>query len=301
MLTSPYLLLIYATLFWAGNFTFGKALVEYIPPFTLSWMRWGISFLVFLPFAWKELQQTYKVLLLNWKLIFLMALTGLAMFNSLTYLAMQFTSSINAALMNSFTPVLVALMSLFFLKESLNLRQWGGISLSLTGVLWIISRGNWEDIFSLQFNQGDLSMGVAIIGWAVYSLVMKKYGSDLPAKSGFLASIAVATLILMPFAGYETLALPGWHLPTVHWLSVLYVSIFPSVISFICWNKALLAVGPAKASTYLHFIVLFASVFGVIFLGEVIMVSQIMGGILIISGVYIVTKPHNKKSENLSD
>lgn len=224
-----------------------------------------------------------------------MALTGLAMFNSLTYLAMQFTSSINAALMNSFTPVLVALMSLIFLKEGLHLRQWGGILLSLTGVLWIISRGDWGDLVSLQFNRGDLSMGMAIIGWALYSLIMKKYGSELPQKSSFLASIGVAALTLSPFATYETLTLSSWYLPPVHWLSVLYVSIFPSVVSFICWNKALLAIGPAKASTFLHLIVLFASIFGVIFLGEMIMVSQVMGGILIISGVYLVTKPQNKK------
>lgn len=292
------MLLIYATLFWAGNFTFGKVLVEYFPPATLSLIRWTISFFIFLPFAWDELKSTQQILRKNWKIVIAISLTGVAAFNALTYASMQYTGSINAALMNSFTPVLVALISFIALHEKLAARQWGGISLSFIGVMWIISRGDLQQIFKLSFNAGDLIMGVAVFCWAVYSIIVKKYGGILPQKSSFLVGIGIAVIVLLPFAIAESVnRTEGWHVPPMHWLSVMYVSVFPSVISFICWNRAVIAIGPAKASTFLHLIVLFASMFGVIFLGEKIVLSQVAGAASIISGVYLVTKRSPKEPQ----
>lgn len=283
------MLLIYATLFWAGNFTFGKALVEYVPPVTLSLMRWSLSFAVFFPFAWKELKANHRVLRTEWKTLLLLSFTGLATFNSLTYVSVQYTSSINAALMNSFTPVLVAILSFIFLQDRLRYQQWIGILISFAGVTWIITDGNIRHLLTLHFNKGDLIMSVAILSWAIYSLTMKKYGSRLPQKAAFLVTIGIAIVILFPFATWETLVRESWSIPTLHWLSVIYVGVFPSVISFICWNKAVIDVGPSKASTYLHLIVVFASLFGVLFLGEKIVMSQIMGGLFVITGVYLVS------------
>lgn len=290
-MTSPYMLLIYATLLWGGNFAIGKALVEYIPPLTLSLARWAISLLVFLPFAWRELQVTYRQLREKPIILLVMSFTGVVGFNVFAYASLQYTTTINAALMNSLIPVVVAGISYIWLREKLNIRQWIGVTISLIGVVWIICDGNISLLLTFQFNSGDLIMLLAVFSWAIYSIVMKKYGSGLPQQSSFLITIGIAVVALIPLSIYEWSRFePGWQLPPKHWLSLIYVGIFPSVISFICWNRAVLKVGPAKASTFLHLVVVFASLFSILFLGEHIRTAQVTGAILIFSGIYLVTK-----------
>ncbi|WP_054672481.1 DMT family transporter [Calditerricola satsumensis] len=93
----PSLLLSLATLFWAGNFAFGKVLVATLPPITLSLVRWSLSFLVLLPFAWRDVRDALPLLRQHAKPLLTMAVTGVAGFNALTYVALQSTTAINAA------------------------------------------------------------------------------------------------------------------------------------------------------------------------------------------------------------
>lgn len=289
----PYLLLVLATFFWGTNFVFSRMIIEEIPPFQLSVFRWVIASIVFLPFVWQELKQQKGLLQQHWKILVLLALTGIAGFNTLLYIALQFTTSINASLVNSSAPLLIVLLSVIFLKERLVKIQYAGVFVSFFGVFVIITGGSLETLKTLTFNPGDLVVIAAVLVWAIYSVLMKKFGVVLPKKSTFILTIYLGIISLLPFAlwerTYHSVSLSSLSVEMV--LAVVYLGIFPSIVSFLCWNEGVMQVGPGKASNYLHLIVLFTTILAILFGGERLMLTQLIGGAFILSGVILASNP----------
>lgn len=290
---TPYLLLVLATFFWGTNFAFSRMVVEEIPPIQLSVMRWTIVSLVFLPFVVKEVKANKAILKANWKVLILLAITGVGGFNTLLYIAIQYTTSINASLVNSISPLLIVVLSVMFLKERIVPWQFVGIVVSLAGVLVVVTGGSIEAILALQINPGDLIVVTAVVCWSIYSVLMKRFGVDLPKKATFLITIYIAILCLIPFAflerTYQPVELTALSPSLV--MTIVYLALFPGFISFICWNEGVMQVGPGKASNYLHLIVLFTTVLAVLFTGESLATTQIIGGILILTGVILASNP----------
>ncbi|UCZ55125.1 DMT family transporter [Bacillus shivajii] len=290
----PYLLLIFATFFWGTNFVISRIVVEEVPPVQLSLMRWVIASLVFLPFVYNELKQNKLMIKKNWKALLLLALTGIAGFNTLLYIAIQYTTSINASIVNATAPLLIVLLSVVFLKEKLFTIQYIGVIVSFIGVFIIITGGRLETLWTLTFNPGDVVVFAAVIVWAIYSVLMKKFGVNLPKKSTFIITMYIGILSLIPFALFERTyhAVTITALPVDTILAIIYLGIFPSIISFICWNEGVMQVGAGKASNYLYLIVFFTAILAVIFGGEKVTWTQFIGGGFIISGVMVTSNPH---------
>lgn len=288
----PYLLLVLANLFWGSNFVFGRLIVATVPPFHVSLLRWIIGFLFFLPFAWHEWKQYREIMIKNWKKLLVLAVTGVAGFNTLLYIGVQYTTSINASLVNSTAPLLIVILSVIFLKERIIGFQYVGIILSFIGVLYVFTSGEMERLITLSFNQGDLFVISAVISWSVYSVLMKRWGSNLPKKATFLSTIILGIAIIAPFTIWEswntdfTYLNMDWNI----WLGIVYLGIFPSIISFVCWNEGVIQVGPSKSSNFLHLIVLFTGIIALI-VGETYSLVQFIGGVMILSGVILTSNP----------
>lgn len=284
----PQLLLILATLLWGGNFVIGRAVSGDIPPITLAFLRWIVAFLVFFPIAYQRTKKEWPVLRQHWGAVIVLALTGVAAFNTLVYIGLHYTTSINASLMNSSTPIIIYILSFIFLKEHLTKFQLLGTFLSLAGVLFIISGGSLQSLLSFSFNKGDLIVVVAVVCWSVYSLLIKKYAGILPGYSTFLVTIAIGAIMLLPFAVYEQLTSSQaivWNASTI--VAIIYVGIIASIVAFLSWNTGVVSLGANKAGIYLNFIPLFATIFAVLFLNEQLLLAQIIGGIAVIAGVFI--------------
>src|SRR5215469_9167558 len=140
--TTAYLMLVVATLSWAGNVTVGRALAGWVPPFGLSLMRWSIALAVVLPFAARELVAKRHVIRREWRILAALGLLGVSICNSLSYLGLQWTTALNAALLNSAGPMLTLIASFLFFREGATRRQIAGVTVSLIGVLVIVLRGN---------------------------------------------------------------------------------------------------------------------------------------------------------------
>lgn len=289
---NPYFLLVLATVLWGGNFVIGRAATDSMPPFTLSVLRWCTAFIIFLPFAWPHLKKEHSLLKKNWRILILMSITGIAGFNSLLYLALHYTTSINASLVNTSTPIMIYILSFFILKESLNRNQWIGTILSLAGLLFILSKGSLAVLVNFSFNSGDFIVLAAVVCWSIYSILIKRYTGILPGYSTFLVCMAVGILVLSPLAFYETFILK---IPVV-WSSsaiftISYTGVFASIVAFISWNTAVVKVGANKAGVFLNLIPVFAVIFAVLFIGESLMWYQLAGGISVIAGVYLSARP----------
>ncbi|HWL12890.1 MAG TPA: DMT family transporter [Ureibacillus sp.] len=287
----PYLLLVFATVLWGGNFVIGRAVSGDIPPFTLAFLRWCLAFLVFFPFAIKQVRADWPKLKSNWKIVLVLSFTGVFAFNTLVYIGVYYTTSINASLMNSTTPIFIYLLSFFFLKERLTRYQLIGTGISLMGVIFILSGGSLESLQQFTFNKGDLIVVLAVFCWSIYSLLIKHYSQVLPGLSTFLATIAVGAIMLFPFSLVEFLTADTpiiWSPKTIG--AILYVGTLASIVAFLCWNKGVIQIGANRASIYLNFIPLFAVLFATLFIGEQLLLAQVIGGLAVIGGVILTNR-----------
>lgn len=287
----PQLLLVLATILWGGNFVIGRAVAGDIPPLTLAFLRWCAAFVVFFPLVYRRTRQEWPVIQANWPAVIAMAITGVASFNTLVYIGLHYTTSINASLMNSSTPIIIYILSFIFLKERLSKFQLTGTTLSLIGVLFIISGGSIGSLLSFSFNKGDLIVLAAVFCWSIYSLLVKQYAGRLPGYSTFLVTIGLGIVMLLPFTVYElmtTSASINWSFGTVG--AIFYVGIAASIVAFLSWNSGVVAIGPNRASIYLNFIPFFAAVFAILFLEEQVIVAQLIGGLAVIGGVVLSNK-----------
>lgn len=287
---NPYLLLIFAMMLYAGNLLVGKPVSNEIPPITLTLLRYVIAFFVVLPLGYKEWKNNKSLWVKEWKAIVALSLSGLVLFNILVYLSLNYTTSVNAAIVESSTPIFALLLGFLLFKEKFTKIQLSGVILSLIGVLSVISKGSLEVILGLSFNPGDLIMLGAMLTWSIYSIFIKQHTWKFPTYGGLLVMSFVAIIVLIPFSAteYQSFATVNWS--TSVFSGLLYLGVFPSLIALIAYNKGVSAIGPSRASIFLNLIPVFTMVGAILFLGENITWIQLIGATLVISGVIITNR-----------
>ena len=293
--TKAYIMLVLATLFWAGNFVVGKiAFIENVPPFSLTFFRWLLVWLILIPFTYKEFFKLRRVILDNFLLLLLLGLTSVGLFNSFIYNALNFTQVINASLFNAVIPVAIILFGLLFKLEKTNKFQIIGLIISFLGILSIITKLDLNILLTLSFNKGDILMIGAVITWGIYSAFLKKrkFEVSLLTLVHILCTFGLVTLIpqfLFEFSQGKTIIIND-HLI----YSLIYLAIFPSIGSYYCWAGAVSIIGANRAGIFLSLIPLFSTILAMIFFNEKFLFFHFIGSVLIILGLLL----SNKKIKN---
>jgi len=285
----PYLLLCITALCWAGNAIVGRLAAGHIPPVTLSFLRWGIAFLLILPFAWKHLVRDWAAIRGKLGLMILVSITGIGVFNTLQYWSLEYTTALNTLLLHSAGPLIVAVWSLILLRVRLTLAQAIGVFVSLSGVLVILMQGDVTALKNIQFNKGDLIFMVAMTIFALYSVLTLKR----PAIHGlsFAAfTFGASTIFLIPLLVWELLARPVMAVNAQNLLTLFYVSVFPSIVAYLCFNRGVQLIGANRAAPFFHVVPVFGSVMAIAFLGEQPKLFHLLGFALVLTGVYIASR-----------
>jgi len=286
-----YIFLIFATLFWSGNFIVGKAASLFeIPPFTLNFYRWTFAWLILAPFTLKEIFQKKEYILENFKLILILGITSITIFNSIVYYSLNFTQVISGVLMISTIPVMIIFFSWILKIEKTNLYQISGVLFSLLGVLVIITKADLNKLLNFNFNKGDLWMVVAMFSWALYSALLKKKKFNLSQISLLQTIISAGLVLLLPaylvemFLGYKA----DIHLPFI--LTLSYVVLFPGLASFFFWIKGISIIGSNRSGIFLHLMPIFSTIMAILIFKEKFMIFHLIGAILIITGIILSSK-----------
>jgi len=291
-----YLLLILTTLFWSGNFIVGKAASIYqIPPFSLNFYRWLFAFLILLPFTFKEILSHKKYILDNISFFIILGITSITIFNSIVYYSLYYTQVISGVLMISTIPVWIMFIASILKIEKTNLFQIIGVILSLTGVMFIITKGDIELIKSLDFNKGDLSMVVAMFAWATYSALLRKKTYEI-SQIALLEIIIICGLVfLIPIYFIEMSSGNLIILGKPFILTLIYVVLFPGILAFLFWIKGIAIIGANRAGVFLHLMPIFGALMAMVIFKEKFMFYHSLGAIFIIAGITLSNK--NKKIE----
>jgi drug/metabolite transporter (DMT)-like permease len=283
-------LLALANLFWAGNWVIGRVLRDAFDPVTLNFLRWAGAALALAPFALPEVLAARGALRRSAGALFLLALTGVAVFQSLVYLGLRTTTTVNAVLFNSTGPIFVLLCSWVIERERGTPRQAAGMLISLAGILVIMSRGELGRLLALDVRAGDAWILLAMSMWGVYSVLLKRRPPELGGVA-FLFVISLAgALMLAPFAALEALRAPPRWPGAAAAAGVVYLALFASVAAFICWNRGVAVVGANTAGFTLHLLPAFGSVLAMMFVGESFRAYHAAGIATILVGVVIATR-----------
>ena len=285
----PYLLLVLTTLFWSGNFIVSRGMHAEIPPFTLSFWRWMVAFLILCLFGVRHFWRQRHLVRKHIRFISIQGFLGVTAFNSLIYLAVQSTTAINAVLVNSCIPVLIAVCSWIMYREVMTPRQCFGVFVSFFGVFLIIFRADVGLVLALEFNRGDVLVMIAALFWATYSANLKKYPEGLHPFA-YLTGIVIAGLIwILPLYCFELYQGKFFQLNVNSAAAIVYVALFASVLAFIFWNRAVRTVGANKAGPFIHLMPVFSTILAVIFLNEHVHFYHLVGIIMIFSGITMTT------------
>ncbi|MCS6853926.1 MAG: DMT family transporter [Elioraea sp.] len=264
------LLLALASLFWSGNFTLGRAVRGEVPPVALALLRWLLAALVLLPLVWRDVVRRARLIRCHAGLLAGLGVAGMGSFNTLSYIALTGTEALNGSLVVSLTPLMIVLAAFLLDGERPSRRRLGGVALSLAGVAVIAARGDVAALLALRLNPWDGLMLVAVFGWAVYTVLLRRLP---PGAFPPLVLLAVTTLfglaVLLPSWVLEVLltgALPRADAPTAG--AVVYTALFASLGAYLCWNRGVALIGPAAAGPFLHLQPVFGVGLAVLLLGE---------------------------------
>lgn len=280
---SPALLLVLTTLFWSGNFVIGRAVRMAVPPIALAFWRWTGALLIVAAFAWPHVRRDWPTLKSEWKTLLLLSALGVASFNTLVYIGLRTTTAINAVLLQSALPLLVLLFSYLLYRERSTWLQLVAVAVSLLGVAAIMARGSLETLRLLSLAPGDGLVFLAVCFYSAYSVLLRKRPEVHPL-SFLAATFALGALLLLPLYLWEHFREPLRLTPTSAG-AIAYVMVFPSLLSYLFFNRAVELAGPARAGQFVHLMPVFGSVLAALFLHERLHLYHLAGAALIALGI----------------
>lgn len=286
-------LLVTAPLLWAGNAVVGRMVHTMIPPITLNFIRWVLAFAILLPLAHRVLRKD-SPLWPHWRRYAVLGLLGIGLYNALLYMALQTSTPINVTLVGSSMPVWMLAVGALFFGASVTRQQLLGAVLSITGVLIVLSRGEWSQLLALRLVPGDLFMLLATASWSFYSWLLVRT-SEPASLRGDWAAFLMAQMVFGlcwsgTFAGMEWSFAPThitWGLPLL--AALAFIAVGPAVLAYRCWGMGVQRAGPAVAGFFVNLTPLFAAVLSAAFLGEAphlfhgVAFALIVGGIVVSS------------------
>jgi drug/metabolite transporter (DMT)-like permease len=281
--------------FWAINTVIAKAVVMEIKPMALSFYRWLLALFFILPFAVPHLKKDMILIKQNLGILFILSIPSVTAYNSLVYFGAQYTSATNISLVVATMPVMTILFSWVMNREKPFALQAFGIMISIIGVLIIISHGSWQVLSTLSFNPGDLLIVLSIAAWSFYSVLLKKNEINISSISLLTILIFFGTLCILPFYVWEFSVFQGFELKITTVIIFLYLGIFPSIVSYLCWNFGVKTAGASIASVFMYLLPVFTSIIAYLFLNENLFIYHFAGGLLILFGLIMSSLKYNGK------
>lgn len=285
---SAHLLLLLAVTFWAGNFLLGRAVRADVPPVALAFGRWAGATLLLAPFAARQAWSDRRIYLRHAGTVLALSLLGIAIFPTFIYLGLQSTTALNAFLLQALMPVLIVAMGVVLFGERTQPRQVAGLALSLAGAVWVIIEGAPGRLASLNVAVGDLIVLAAVFCYAGYSVLLRRR----PAVNGLsfaFVTFLLGAVMLAPFWLWETTVRP-FEPSAVGFAALAYVMVFPSILSFLAFNRGVALIGSARAGPYLHLMPVLGAVGAVLLLDERFESFHAVGVVAVALGVTLATR-----------
>ena len=302
--TNAILKALFAVIVWGASFIATKIALREASPMFIVWIRFGIGVIIlaFYAAARKEFE--------------LISLKDLGYFALLGFLGITFHQWLQAnglltaqatttAWIVATIPVFIALLGWAVLKERLGFMHVLGIVVAALGVLLVVTRGDLHSLTHGEFGtRGDILVLISAPNWAVFSVLSRRSLKNHSPTNMMLYVMFcgwIFTTVVMLAEGYffgaaHTISFgdAASRLSQSGWIAILFLGVFCSGFAYIFWYDALKQIQAARLGTLLYIEPIVAVVVAAIFLYEVLLWATILGGGLILLGVWIVNRPSKK-------
>lgn len=284
---NAYALLILTTMFWAGNIVVGKGLRDAITPLSLAFLRWALASMIVLPLSLASLRKDWRAIVNGWRILLLLSVLGISLFNTILYFSAHSTAATNIALIQTTMPVFVVFLSFVLFAQAITPGMLVGVILAVCGAAFVILKGQLLTLQQLHFAVGDLSMVFAAFIYALYSVLLPK-APRLHPLSFLAVTFVLGTLILLPFFIWERVVLPPIVFTPKLDILIVYIAVFPSLLAYLFWNHGVAVIGSNTTGLFACFIPVFTPVIASWFLHEPLHFYHAVGLVMIIIGVFLV-------------
>ncbi len=285
-----YVVLVLVTVIWGATPACGKILSNSLSPLLITGMRFGIISLLL--FIWLFASGQSKQLRMSRQMLLLMAamgFVGILVHNGLLFTGLHYTTATNAALIESIGPTATTVLAFIFIGERLTRVGWLGIVISCAGALCIVTKGSLELLLGLQFNTGDLLIVACEVAWSYYIILgWKTHGKVKTAALNAVSGAFGAAFCFIVGALTGTLEVYSWSAGAFYGFS--YLTLCSGLIAFVGWNWAVNNVGASKAGSFIYVVPLTGALVGVLFLGETLLLAQVVGALMIVLGVAVTVR-----------
>lgn len=274
-----YLYLFLTFFLWGSLYVVSKYVLDKVPPFTVSLVRYAISFLVLLLLI--RLKKLSPVEKKDYKYIFMIGFLGYFTALVLQLLGTKFSNASFAALVNSLNPIVIMIMAAIFLHERLTIQKIAGLLLGIVGVYFIIGGVHGSDMLT-----GIILSLISVLLWSYVSIIIRKIGHLYHPLIITAWSMGVALVFTIPASAVELMHTPAvWDTGVV--LSLIYMAIMCTCVAHLLWNESLSLIEAGTCSVFYPVQPLTATILGIIFLGEAVSISFWIGTALILVGVML--------------
>ena len=291
----PYTLLFIQPIFMASNLVVARGGVEFVPPISLAFWRWLSVFLLLMLFNYRILSKK-KILLKEYKELFFLGLMGCGVCGAFPFIAGQTTTIINMGIIYTSSPVFIILISTVFFNEKVNLTKIIGLILCLIGVFAIIIKGDFDLLLNLNFTIGDLWMLGAAIGWALYSIYLFYWKTQLPIFQRFTLVAFFGAVSLFPFYVVEEIFIQQTVFNSQFFMWAIFAAVSPGIIAFTLYTMAQKKLGASLTGFTLYIFTIYAAIYGFIFFDEQLEFYHLLGTFLVFIGVYLAKKNYETKT-----
>ncbi|USQ79467.1 DMT family transporter [Ornithinimicrobium faecis] len=284
------LALLGATVCWAGNYLVGAAAVQSITPLDLVLLRWLVALPLLVLLAQRLERPAWREVLSQWRWLVALSLTGLLGYPLLVYVALEHTTALSASLVNATNPALIVLVAALTLRERLRPLTLLGVIIAMAGALVVLSRGDLGVLAGARFGAGELVMLGAVVAWTAYTIIGRAGQGRLrvPPVTAVAVQAAITVVVVAPVS----LATGGPSLPMTPQAAgaVLFIAVFPSVLAYLLWSRALSDLPAGSAGVFLNLITVFVAAFTLL-AGQPYSLAQLVGGLIVIVGVIVTNVP----------
>jgi drug/metabolite transporter (DMT)-like permease len=279
------LLALLVTFLWSTSFILIKWGLAEIPPLTYAGLRYVLAFICLIPLAFtnKNKQAITNLESKDWVKLLLLGILFISFTQGTMFMGLKLLPSVTVSLWLNFTPLVVAVMAIFLLKEYPAVLQWTGAILFVVGILTYFYPVQLSDNQSL----GLIVMTIGVLansGSAVLGRDVNRSGRINPFVVTLISMGFGAVMLLI--IGISVQGLPS--ISTQNIIYLLWLAVVNTAVAFVIWNYTLRTLTAIESSIINGTMLIQIAVLAWIFLGEGISFQEIIGMTIAAIGAVLV-------------
>ena len=287
--THAYGLIAATVLTWAIGVVIARAVHQEIPPIGLSFWRWITATLILLPFVWGSLRKDTQLVIKNLRYFWVQGIfmTGGGMF---LFVAVNFTTAINVALVNATQPILTVLIAWILIRDGIKGIQILGIVAAFLGITVMVTKADLGVLMNLDFRAGDFITVLATTFYACYAINIRNMPKEIGTFPALFVILLMGSLTLFPFYILEAVFIRPTLFSGKLVIVVVVLALLVSILSIAMWNTGNAVVGHNRAAMFVNLMPVYSAILAIYFLDERLYIFHVVGALFVCAGIFMVIR-----------